>query len=232
MANNIQAVPITNEINPNQLYGLNEPLQQNTGCMQGLCPANTIDLGYYIPSLQEIASYNLQAPSIGNRPNQQNAMTNSMNMQNNNTDWQQVVSGNQTGVTSTSPPMSTNFGEEVREVGEAIEEITPLPQTPATISSNAATMSSAMRKNLGMTITDYANPYPVTPESIQYLNGFIRTQIGRRMTIDYVIGNNSIISKTGYLLGVAQNYILINELDTNDITTCDFYNIKFIRFYY
>lgn len=233
--NNIQATAIPNEINPNNLYGLNQP-QQNTGCMQGLCPPNTIDVGYYIPSLQEIASYNLQAPSISQSSglNQQNIphqgsmtpMPNTSpyqtNMQGNN----EVVSGNQVGVTSTSPPIS--FAEDTQAI---VEEITPLPQTPATIQTGGATMSTAMRENLGMSVTDYANPYPVTAESIKYLNGFIRTQIGRRMTIDYIIGNST-ISKSGYLLGVAQNYILINELDTNDITTCDFYNIKFIRFYY
>ena len=81
-------------------------------------------------------------------------------------------------------------------------------------------------------ITDIQNPFPVTPESLQYLNGFIRTQIGRRVTIDFLVGSNNMVSKSGYLLGVATNYILINELDTTDITTCDFYNIKFIRFYY
>ena len=85
---------------------------------------------------------------------------------------------------------------------------------------------------MGMQITDFTNPYPVTAESIQYLNGFIRTQIGRRVTIDFLVGSNNIVEKSGYLLGVAANYILLNELDTNDITTCDFYNIKFIRFYY
>ena len=49
---------------------------------------------------------------------------------------------------------------------------------------------------------------------------------------DFLVGSNTIVTKSGYLLGVAANYILINELDTNDLTTCDFYNIKFIRFYF
>ena len=81
-------------------------------------------------------------------------------------------------------------------------------------------------------ITDFSNPFPVTPESIQYLNGFIRTQIGRRITVTFLIGSNLLEEKSGFLLGVGANYILINELDTNDLTACDFYNIKFIRFYY
>lgn len=75
-------------------------------------------------------------------------------------------------------------------------------------------------------------PYEVTRESLQYLNGFIRTQIGRRVTIDFLLGSDTLTSKTGYLLAVATNYLLINELDTNDVTACDIYTMKFIRFYY
>ncbi len=35
--------------------------------------------------------------------------------------------------------------------------------------------------------------------------------------------------KQAIFLGVAQDYILINEIDTNDITTCDYYNIKIYK---
>lgn len=100
--------------------------------------------------------------------------------------------------------------------------------TPATTFDYGATIEQGITDG----ITDIKNPFPVTAESLQYLNGFLRTQIGRRVSIDFLVGSNTIITKTGFLLGVATNYILINELDTNDLTTCDFYNIKFIRFYY
>ena len=66
----------------------------------------------------------------------------------------------------------------------------------------------------GVTAEDLFVPYEVTRESLQYLNGFIRTQIGRRVTIDFLIGSDNLTSKTGYLLAVAQNYLLLNELDT------------------
>lgn len=104
--------------------------------------------------------------------------------------------------------------------------------TPATTFVNGATIEGGITDNPSGGITDIKNPYPVTPESLQYLNGFLRTQIGRRVSIDFLVGSNTIVTKSGFLLGVASNYILINELDTNDLTTCDFYNIKFIRFYY
>lgn len=71
-----------------------------------------------------------------------------------------------------------------------------------------------------------------TNEGIEYLNGLIRTQIGRRASIDFLLGTSGMVTKDGYILGVGSNYILINEVDTDDITACDFYNIKFIKFFY
>lgn len=107
-----------------------------------------------------------------------------------------------------------------------------VPSTPATTFDYGATIQQPLESSIMEGVTDIQHPYPVTAESLQYLNGFLRTQIGRRVSIDFLVGSNSIVTKSGFLLGVASNYILINELDTNDLTTCDFYNIKFIRFYY
>ena len=111
--------------------------------------------------------------------------------------------------------------------------------TPAMIAEEAANSASGMM-SAGMQsanndlapITEYNQPYPITAESIQYLNGFLRTQIGRRVEIQMLVGTDNLVTKEGYLLGVGANYILINELGTSDITTCDFYNIKFVRFFY
>lgn len=47
-----------------------------------------------------------------------------------------------------------------------------------------------------------------------------------------MLGTNTLTDRTGTLLGVGANYILINESDSDDLLACDFYNIKFIRFYY
>ncbi len=169
------------------------------------------------PSLEQIASY------VGNR---QPSMADNQNMMN----------------------QDTNMTNQIEQQGNPAQMYQPITQeqaalypTPAVVAQEnqgdivANTPGMAVPNDnfsLADAITDFSNPYPVTRESIQYLNGFIRTQIGRRVTIDFLIGSNTIQSKSGYLLAVAANYILINELDTNDVTACDFYNIKFIRFYY
>ena len=92
--------------------------------------------------------------------------------------------------------------------------------------------ASATPPQLNNLITDFSNPFPVTTESIQYMNGFLRSQIGRRVEVEYLIGSSTIVTKEGFLLGVGGNYILLNEVGTNDLTACDFYNIKFVKFFY
>lgn len=139
----------------------------------------------------------------------------------------------QIGRTGTSSPTATNNTTAQQGMQENVgSNQNAMPSTPATTFDYGATIQQPLESNLMDGITDIQHPYPVTAESLQYLNGFLRTQIGRRVSIDFLVGSNSIVTKSGFLLGVASNYILINELDTNDLTTCDFYNIKFIRFYY
>jgi hypothetical protein len=75
-------------------------------------------------------------------------------------------------------------------------------------------------------------PQPITTESLQYINGFLRTMIGKKVTVDFLIGTTSLVDKSGTLLGVGANYILINEIETDDLLVCDFYSIKFVRVYY
>ncbi len=81
-------------------------------------------------------------------------------------------------------------------------------------------------------IHDLNQGTPITADSLQYLNGFIRTQIGRRVRVEFLVGTNTITDRTGILVAVGANYILINETETDDLLACDFYNIKFIKFYY
>jgi len=110
----------------------------------------------------------------------------------------------------------------------------PVPSTQMQITPSLVRQSSVPT----VQFTDYeqlamlSENIPITAESLQFLNGFMRTQIGRRVKVEFLIGTNSFVDKEGTLLGVGVNYILINETDTDDLTACDFYNIKFIKFYY
>lgn len=85
----------------------------------------------------------------------------------------------------------------------------------------------------GLTAVDmYNQPTAVNLESLQYLNGFLLTQIGKKVMVEFLIGSNMIEEKTGTLVGVGANYILISEFPSGNVLACDFYSIKFITFYY
>ncbi len=77
-----------------------------------------------------------------------------------------------------------------------------------------------------------AQKIPFTYEQFPSLNGFIRTQIGRRVRAEFLVGTNTMVAKDGYLVGVGSNYMLINEIGTKTITAGDFYALKFISFPY
>ncbi len=69
-------------------------------------------------------------------------------------------------------------------------------------------------------------------ENLQYLNGFLRTQIGKYVRVDQLMGSAMIEERYGYLVGVGLNYILLQELSTGNISAIDFYNIKYVYIYH
>lgn len=109
---------------------------------------------------------------------------------------------------------------------------TPFDQTGMMQPQQVPGMQPATQSQDLAPIVPWNQPMPVTTESLQYMNGFMRTQIGRRVTVEFLIGTNTLVDRTGTLLAVGANYILINEVETDDILLCDFYSIKFMKFYY
>lgn len=96
----------------------------------------------------------------------------------------------------------------------------------------AVTPSTPATTGQLMPITDLTQPAPMTAESTEFLNGFLRTQIGKRVRIDFLVGTNTFLDRSGLLLAVGANYILLREANTDDILACDFFNIKFVTVYY
>jgi hypothetical protein len=72
---------------------------------------------------------------------------------------------------------------------------------------------------------------PQTTQSVQFIPGFLKTQIGRRVRVEFLIGTNSMTDRTGTLVGVGANYILIKLIESDDIQLADLYAIKFITFF-
>lgn len=226
-----------NQLDLGRIYGL-------TGCPEGGC-VYTGEVIPNIPSLEQIAAVNYAQQYLSPRfasPELQQGVTEleqTLEAARQQAARQQAAR-EQASISGSTPPltgMSTAGGmsSTAQPTGTGL-----MPgMTPAMISEEAANSASGMMSagiqsanNDLAPITEYNQPFPITAESIQYLNGFLRTQIGRRVEIQMLVGTDNLVTKEGYLLGVGANYILINELGTSDITTCDFYNIKFVRFFY
>lgn len=80
-----------------------------------------------------------------------------------------------------------------------------------------------------MPITSTTTPPALTLSSIQYLNGALQTQVGNRVQVQFLIGTNTFQDRMGVLLAVGADYIILNEIETDDILFCDFYTIKFVK---
>jgi hypothetical protein len=108
---------------------------------------------------------------------------------------------------------------------------TMMPAVPA----GYATMPTAM-PIMGLPTTTGGptfelQPGPPVQQDINYNQGFLRTQIGRRVKIEFLIGTNMFIDREGTLVDVGISYILMREVQTNDLVMCDIYSIKFVKIF-
>lgn len=89
--------------------------------------------------------------------------------------------------------------------------------TPLTAAAQAAGSSGHVPQTLG-------SPY--------FTAGYLRTLVGKNMTVRFAIGGNGVlIDKTGKLLEVGVSYIVLNPVDSDDIIMCDLYAIRFVDAY-
>ena len=213
-----------NQIDLAQIYGLNRSDNANS---------RSKSMNVQPPSLEQIATSNGFA--LNNRENMENAVNemNNINSVNNGQNNPESENMNMTETSMENNPVSENqIDLETCARGRcrfAPMSVEPFSNTGADGDTN---FCPSCRNNDFMPITEYNQPYPINASNIQYLNGFIRSQVGRRVHVEFLIGTNNIVEKDGYLVAVGANFILLNPLDTTDILACDFYNIKFMKFYY
>ncbi|MDT8717245.1 hypothetical protein IAI10_11305 [Clostridium sp. 19966] len=64
-----------------------------------------------------------------------------------------------------------------------------------------------------------------------YTQGYLMTQIGKQVRIQFLLGENNFEDRRGQVLGVGIDYVLLRERGTNDVLMCDLYSIKFVVTY-
>ncbi|KOA19984.1 hypothetical protein CLHOM_15490 [Clostridium homopropionicum DSM 5847] len=100
--------------------------------------------------------------------------------------------------------------------------ITPPPSTPiAQIPTPGSTGSP-----------DFAiEPGAPVQQDVNYTQGYLKTQIGKRVRIEFLIGTGIVTDRIGTLLEVGISYVVIQPVDTDDLLMCDIYSIKFVTIY-
>lgn len=68
-------------------------------------------------------------------------------------------------------------------------------------------------------------------DSIEYTQGYLRTQIGKRVRVQFLLGTGTFQDRTGVLLQVGISYIILRNEETNTNVLCDIYSIKFVDFF-
>ena len=64
-----------------------------------------------------------------------------------------------------------------------------------------------------------------------YNQGWLKTQIGNYIKVGFLIGTNTFQDRTGILQEVGISFIVLKDVNTNDLTMCDIYSIKFVTVY-
>ena len=84
-------------------------------------------------------------------------------------------------------------------------------------------------------VTDITAPLHIDAKAIPetltcplYTPGFMRTQLGKLMCVECLIGDKLEL-RTGYLISVGASYILLGTVDGTKTTYCDLYAIKFVN---
>jgi hypothetical protein len=74
-------------------------------------------------------------------------------------------------------------------------------------------------------------PGPPVTTDIGYTQAYLKTQIGKRCKVEFLIGTNLLTDRSGTLVDVGISYILLRLQESDDIMLGDIYSIKFVTFF-
>ena len=139
---------------------------------------------------------------------------------------QMPANGNGQSQFNQAPDMGTTFGYPMAPTPYGTMQVAPQPMM-----GGQAGMGQQQVPMTGAAPVDF-DMLPTTPVlDVLYTQGYLKTQIGARIKVEFLIGTNMLIDREGTLTDVGISYIIINEVETDDLLLCDIYSIKFVRFY-
>lgn len=105
---------------------------------------------------------------------------------------------------------------------ESREEIDPEFTRQAHPAPAAGTTGTA-----GTSSFEMAPGSPVVQDT-DYIQGYLRTQIGKRVRVTFLLGTGTMQDRTGILESVGISYIILREDASNTRELADIYSIKFV----
>ncbi|GMQ56172.1 hypothetical protein AN1V17_05650 [Vallitalea sediminicola] len=121
--------------------------------------------------------------------------------------------------------MPTTYGSSLRQ-----KRGYPYPkQTPSGQTAMNTNFTTEKNNNNG---NDKAAPPRTLPPVItnpSYLQGYLRTQIGKFMKVNFLLGTGTFIDKDGILKEVGVDHIVLRDIKTGEDVVADLYSIKFVE---
>ncbi|MHC6178735.1 hypothetical protein ACYUJ6_02575 [Clostridium sp. JNZ X4-2] len=68
-------------------------------------------------------------------------------------------------------------------------------------------------------------------QDINYVQGYLRTQIGKRVRVTFLLGTGTLQDRTGILENVGISYIIIRDEGSSARELADIYSIKFVAIF-
>lgn len=94
-----------------------------------------------------------------------------------------------------------------------VEPVTPAPPIP------------------GPAVNFQKQPGPPVTTDINYTQAYLKSKIGSKVKIEFLIGTNLLTDRTGTLVDVGISYVIIRLQETDDYMLGDIYSIKFVTFF-
>ena len=155
-------------------------------------------------NLEDLTGYNLNESELNMSMNNRNRGNNGNNMQSSRNENMQ-----QNGMNS-----SNNM--EARQQEQRENQMMPQPQR------QEQTMPTAREFQNNNNLRNM--------QTSGNIEAFLRTQIGKNVRMQFLIGTNTLIEKAGVLIAVGDNFVVLKEAGSGEILVCDFDGAKFIRF--
>jgi hypothetical protein len=113
--------------------------------------------------------------------------------------------------------------------GAAQNRWTPRPAMPPT-SEPAPAQAPAPVQFAPRVPAPVATQMPTTLENVFYIPGILRSFVGQMVRLEFLIGTSGpLIDRTGTLVEVGANYVIIQPIESDDLLVCDLFAIKFVN---